>query len=665
NWTVSEIRKNSVFHIPLDNVPPLLKIISPKDGYLTNRSEVEIKGETEPGAYIDIIGFECIADNNGYFSITVPLESEGENVITVEARDWNKNLATATVTVIRDTIQPELNVIEPKDGIYTNKKYIDVVGSTEKDVKIKVNSKEIEVFALKFNTTLELKDEGENIIVIEAEDLAGNKKLVQRKVILDTIPPSLVVWEPRNGTIVNENEFIMVIGTVEIGADVKVNGFLVQTFEGSFRHEIKLTEGNNPIIVEAMDKAKNMEKVEINVIYDITPPILQIEEPKDGFITNEKSINVIGITEENAKVYINGEEVQFVGTEFVHLVELSEGNNMIEVEAKDLAGNKKYVKLSVILDTKEPMLKIEPLPKSTNKTEIEVEGETEANAHVFVNDELVENFDGKFSTIVPLVEGESKIYIKARDIANNTKKLELKIIRDTTPPFLEIIEPKENRTKINEISVRGRTEKDAKVYVNGTEVNVNKDGEFSSSVKLVDGENKINIRAIDPLGNEKTFDLCVIKVRSSGRQGSESPTIILPLILLIAFISSVLAISFYIYKKKKAQAEHFQYQHNQLPPAYSQPPTKELNGGGSLSISEINEKLDELRAKIVLGSQTYANEHAQESKPEMLMVEARVPDQYLEETKTEENRKTEKCYSCREWIEEDWEYCPYCTSRLR
>ncbi|MEW5760743.1 MAG: right-handed parallel beta-helix repeat-containing protein, partial [Candidatus Thermoplasmatota archaeon] len=42
NWTVSEIRKNSVFHIPLDNVPPLLKIISPKDGYLTNRSEVEI-----------------------------------------------------------------------------------------------------------------------------------------------------------------------------------------------------------------------------------------------------------------------------------------------------------------------------------------------------------------------------------------------------------------------------------------------------------------------------------------------------------------------------------------------------------------------------------------------------------------------------------------------
>ncbi|MEW5761298.1 MAG: hypothetical protein AB1779_11100, partial [Candidatus Thermoplasmatota archaeon] len=347
---------------------------------------------------------------------------------------------------------------------------------------------------------------------------------------------------------------------------------------------------------------------------------------------------------------------------------------IIEVEAKDLAGNKKYVNLSVILDTKEPELKIEPLPKYTNKTEIEVDGETEANAHVFVNDKLVENFDGEFSTIVPLAEGENKIYIKARDIANNTKKLELKIIRDTTPPYLEIIEPKENRTKINEISIRGKTEKDAKVYVNGTEVSVNKDGEFSSLVKLVDGENKINISAIDPLGNEKNFDLCVIKVRSGGSQGSESPTIILPLILLIAFISSVLAISFYIYKKKKAQAEYFQYQYNQLPPGYSPPPTKEFNGGSSLSISQINEKLDELRAKIVVGSQKYANEYTQDSNPEIPMIEARVPDQYLEETKTEENKKnnpevknmkTEKCYSCREWIEEDWEYCPYCTSRLR
>lgn len=116
--------------------------------------------------------------------------------------------------------------------------------------------------------------------------------------------------------------------------------------------------------------------------------------------------------------------------------------------------------------------------------------------------------DGSFKAEVTLQEGENKLAayaIGAKDKESAISQ-EYAILFDNKKPKLEISEPKEGtsvqgNTNRN-ITIKGTTDPDTKVYINDRLIFVNDDGTFSTTHRLDVGDNGIAFKAIDQAGNQ-------------------------------------------------------------------------------------------------------------------------------------------------------------------
>ncbi|MEW5759862.1 MAG: right-handed parallel beta-helix repeat-containing protein [Candidatus Thermoplasmatota archaeon] len=615
NWTYVDIKGNRITSVILDNVAPKLILTYPYEGFITNQTNVQVRGKSEGKAKIRANEIFGNADEFGNFNLTVPLETEGGNLIEVEAKDWMDNLNITTVNVIRDTILPSLNIVEPKDGIYTNENYVYVFGSTESDAKVRVNGVNVEVKDGKFNTTIALENEGENIITVEAEDLAKNIKVIKRKVIYDITPPYIIVVEPKNGTIINKGDEIEIIGVVEQNSILKINNEAISAYLGTFTHKIKLKDGENIIVIEAKDYAGNIKVVMLSVIYDILPPKLNIESPRDNLITNEKMIYVNGTTEDGAKIEINDENVDVKDSRFSFLFELTEGKNNIDVKATDIAGNVKKVRLTVIVDLTPPSISLS-YPPYTNQKEVKLEGYIIDGIYVELNGTALELENNKFSVVITLKEGENHISILAKDSVDNTNETKIKIFLDTIPPSLQIIEPKYNKTKEWFVLIKGKTDIDAKVYINGVEGYVDDSGEFRHNVMLFKGDNIIEVKVVDKVGNRKIENLVIFRAEEEKKFAQAQHLPILPVIIIVILMCIGFCTAIYFIQKKKIE-----YIPQLIYPTY---------------------------------------------QPQAIPVQPEIA--YAPPPKVEkkvEEKTTPVCYNCGKDIDPLWDLCPHCNAKLR
>ncbi|MEW5760725.1 MAG: right-handed parallel beta-helix repeat-containing protein, partial [Candidatus Thermoplasmatota archaeon] len=199
---VTNVNKNTYAKIILDDIAPYIKITSPSNNTITNKTTIIVNGDAELGAKV-LVNDEEVTVSQGKFSTEVELV-EGNNEIIAKAIDMSENYATRTINVVLDTIPPSLSLVEPKDNTYTNKTSIEVFGSAEQNAKIFVNGEEVENKEGKFNKSVVLMNEGDNVIIVKAKDIAGNFGEIKRKVIRDTYPPSLVITYPEEGFITNK-----------------------------------------------------------------------------------------------------------------------------------------------------------------------------------------------------------------------------------------------------------------------------------------------------------------------------------------------------------------------------------------------------------------------------------------------------------------------------
>jgi hypothetical protein len=80
----------------------LLKVIEPPDKSSTSADSITVRGQTEAGAVVHVNDEVNVADEQGYFSITIDLY-DGPNVIKVSSS--NEAGANATVTLTVNLVQ--------------------------------------------------------------------------------------------------------------------------------------------------------------------------------------------------------------------------------------------------------------------------------------------------------------------------------------------------------------------------------------------------------------------------------------------------------------------------------------------------------------------------------------------------------------------------------
>lgn len=162
---------------------------------------------------------------------------------------------------------------------------------------------------------------------------------------------------------------------------------------------------------------------------------------------------------------------------------------------------------------------LDSLPQATSSANIVISGLSSKNQTIklYINNSLIDETKtddkGIFLFKETIIPGENTI--KAKAIAGDKESDfsgSIIIAFKSTPPSLNISSPSNNQSfskDQNTAEVKGTTDPDVRVTVNGLWAITDSSGKFSYSLPLENGENKIKISAADLAGNKTEKEIKV------------------------------------------------------------------------------------------------------------------------------------------------------------
>jgi hypothetical protein len=271
DWAGNEVIKKWSFTV--DTIKPVLTLTSISDVSYTNQPDTVLQGWSEADADISVIlgarSVEVKRDAGGGFTADIILE-EGDNRILVIATDIAGNEEKKLLSFMLDTEEPRFERIVCVGGTLTNEANTLLTGSISEQGTMSINGEPTSVNSDgTFNKYVELS-EGENTFAFEFTDMAGNIANTWLNVTLDTQAPDILLGTIDSTVTVDS---INITGSTEAGANIKINGKLVQVEEtrqqtGTFNRLVRLSPGQNIMVIESRDAAGNVEELYLTVTYD-------------------------------------------------------------------------------------------------------------------------------------------------------------------------------------------------------------------------------------------------------------------------------------------------------------------------------------------------------------------------------------------------------------
>lgn len=192
----------------------------------------------------------------------------GGKIVVIAERD-EYITGKAEIMIGKDTQPPklEVNPIAP----FTKEKSLDIKGKTEPGVKVMVNGQMAKVEADGSFTAKIALVEGNNTIVVEAIDGAGNRTTATVSTMLDTEEPRFFFnGVNANGELIVDKDVVVVeiSGRVEPGSKVLANGAPVDCPYDIFKTEIEFAANLTtlPVTFDFIDQAGNKASKTITII---------------------------------------------------------------------------------------------------------------------------------------------------------------------------------------------------------------------------------------------------------------------------------------------------------------------------------------------------------------------------------------------------------------
>jgi PGF-pre-PGF domain-containing protein len=450
--------------IVLDKTPPEIEINNVNSP--TNNNSQIINGNMEIGAVVAVSCPTAVigsVSNNTDTTWTVDITdmTEGNNIITVTATDEVGNIRTRNTTIILDNTPPDItiNVTSP-----TKDNYQLVSGTMEPGSTIIAYSPNATVGTAEYpdNITWEVLfsglQEGNNEIIINATDMAGNTASDSKIIVLDTVKPVIGIDDVPSHI---NTDHLIISGFVEDGAGVMVNcstcrNTTINPKIDNMHWSADITnmiDGDNVITATAIDQAGNTNSTDVVIFSDTTLP--DITSPFDKRIKIDEKNRYITwvITEtypgyywikESGKSVIEPSQYQS-GNEIKCPVNTSTlGDRTYIIYANDTAGNEFSDEMIITIQETAPLTIESPADGSTvNSGDIEVIGYVEginskpeiiitvntSNFSENVDPVLNDEFTGTYSKSVPLIEGTNIITVTAIYAKGNSESLSVTVTR--------------------------------------------------------------------------------------------------------------------------------------------------------------------------------------------------------------------------------------------
>lgn len=325
----------------------------------------------------------------------------------------------------------------------------------------------------------------------------------------DTTAPALTVSQPTENSIIATTQ-VTVSGTFsdQSPTTVKVNGVNAGIQGNSYSLAVPLSEGQNSLLISAIDSAGNHTDITRHVVRDTTQPQLSIQQPADGSLTNSTQVQVNGTVNDATltAVTVNNVSAPLTGNSFTATVQLVEGANAVQVHATDAAGNQSDLTLHVNRDSVAPTILISS-PASgltTNAAQITVVG-TFADASpvsVTVNGAAATIDENQFMSTVVIAGGTNSIQIVATDAATNQSTQSVTVTGDSTSPVITLTAPAEGSVA-KSVVVAGHVTDDSfpSLLIDNTPVPIDANGDFRTEFRPEDGPIEVRLVAVDRAGN--------------------------------------------------------------------------------------------------------------------------------------------------------------------
>ena len=164
----------------------------------------------------------------------------------------------------------------------------------------------------------------------------------------------------------------------------------------------------------------------------------------------------------------------------------------------------------------------EDIPEAVGENSVDLSGKAQPGETIllFVNGpekaRTTADSEGKFNFVdVHLISGKNTLFAKAQDDQNreSDKTPYFYISVDDDSPEIEIEEPKDGNVIKNlnrRIRISGKINEKATITINGGTVVQKPDFSFDYDLGVKEGNVKIEIKAVDPAGNESTLELNVV-----------------------------------------------------------------------------------------------------------------------------------------------------------
>ena len=218
----TEITRTVTLQVPQDTTPPVLTIIEPAEGFITQDEQVIVSGTvTDSSNVIITINGQQATVSGTQFTASVPLV-EGQNPIAVIATDTAGNVGIANRIGSRDSTPPVILLEWPKIGEAFLPSEIFVSGrvTDATSTRLFINEVPVDLTDGSFESIFNVQ-EGKNLIILKAVDIVMNTTVITRLVIGDSKEPVVTLGSlPTN--LMTKDEEITLSGTIADDSSVTV-----------------------------------------------------------------------------------------------------------------------------------------------------------------------------------------------------------------------------------------------------------------------------------------------------------------------------------------------------------------------------------------------------------------------------------------------------------
>ena len=279
----------------------------PVDGAVISASSVTVAGRAPGAATVTVAGVNAtVAD--GTFTASIDLPGEGPNAVQVQCADAGGLTATRTISLIRQTGNPSIDITSPSEGLVTGDKTTTVSGTLSSDVDAAdVNGKAVTISGTTFSVSGISLANGLNTLVAHARNKAGRTAADSVRVRSIQSTPDIAISSPLpdyqtgdtkvtvSGTWSNLDPATIAISG-QAGLAPPVVPAKISDTTGTFTiKDVGLANGLNTLTITARDLLGVPSTSTVTVTVAPNTPSITITAPADNaYLPGNQPINVGG-----------------------------------------------------------------------------------------------------------------------------------------------------------------------------------------------------------------------------------------------------------------------------------------------------------------------------------------------------------------------------------